>query len=470
MLKYSYAPVFAQVENLKLRCESSSASPFDDVLPQFLTNAILRDIGITWRNRIFSPLVTVSLFIRQLLAGDRSCQESVFHFFQTRVQAAATPCSTGTSSYCKARERLPEDLFRRLTQQAGCRLHSRLPDHWQWKGRSVKLADGTNLLLPDTAANQAAYPQKASQAAGLGLPTMRLVALTSLGSGAVLDAAMGRYSGKGSGECALLRSISPSLEQGDVLVADAMFSGFLDLAFLSKLGVDVVSRPRTRHPLPRAKPGDRINRNDRIIELRKPRQRPFWLSHDQYRAMPETLRLRVVKVNVACRGFRAKTITIVTTLLDWRRYPPQDIADLYRQRWYIETDLRDIKRTMDMAHLRCRTPAMIRKEIWCHLLTYNLVRTVMAQAARRAELLPRDLSFKCALQSLESAFVAVLVASPDEAEDLRLKILSQIARHLVGKRPNRYEPRAIKTRAKQYRWLSVPREEARAQLWSRPNR
>jgi hypothetical protein len=300
----------------------------------------------------------------------------------------------------------------------------------------------------------------------LGFPIVRLVVVFCLACGTVLDAAMGRCLGKKTGETALLRSLETAFEPGDVLLGDRGFSGWFDMAYWVQRGVDVVTRlhQRRRCDLRR---GRRLGPNDHRVVWPK-LQRPPWMDEETYRSLPEQLELREVRVQVREAGFRTESLVVVTTLLDADEISAEDLADLYRARWHAELDLRSLKITLGMDVLRCMSPDMVRKEIWAHLLAYNLIRTVMAQAAHENDLQPRDISFKGAQQTL-AAFADRLADTDDmmHAYELYAELLSAIAVHRVGDRPNRVEPRARKRRRKQYPRLMQPRREARNQLLQR---
>jgi hypothetical protein len=317
--------------------------------------------------------------------------------------------------------------------------------------------------MPDTPENQEEYPQPSTQKPGLGFPLVRLVAVISLASAAVLDVAMGPYAGKQSGEPALLRRLFGCLQSGDILLADRYYASYWMIALLLAQGVDCLFRQHQHRPVDFRR-GRRLGKDDHLITWTRPPACPDWMDQATYQQMPATMQVREVRVRVVVRGFRVRELVLVTTLLDEQLYSKQEIAQTFHLRWNVELDLRSIKQTMHMNVLRCKTPAMVRKEIWMHLLGYNLIRTVMAQAAQRAGIEPREVSFAGAQQTL-GAFLPVLRLA-DQADLPRLWeiLLRAIARHRVGDRPNRYEPRAVKRRAKPIALLSIPRAQARRRL------
>jgi hypothetical protein len=437
--------------------------PLADHLPAAQIHQAFRDAGGAFRERIFTPAVTLWTFLSQVLDPDHSCRQAVARLLAWRTAVGLPPCSADTGAYCKARGRLPEPALRDLTRQAGRGLLDQADEEWLWKGRRVKVADGTGLSMPDTPENQAEYPQPKKVPAGVGFPLLRLVVVFSLAVGTVLDAALGRFEGKGRGELSLFRSIDDVLEPGDVLLADRLYSDFWDVARARARGVDVVLRMHAG----RAKVwfrGRGHSTANRRVWWRKP-PRPSWMTEEDYQALPEWLRLRAVRVDVRQRGFRTKRLVLVTTLLDAEAVTKEDLEDLYRRRWQAELYLRSLKTTLQMDILRGKTPAMVRKEVWAHLLVYNVVRVLMAQAARAAGVRPDAVSFAGALQTV-NAFLPNLRAArtAEEAARLCAVLLGAIAQHRVGNRPDRYEPRAVKRRPKNFPRLKEPRADARRRL------
>jgi hypothetical protein len=372
------------------------------------------------------------------------------------------PCAAETGPYCKARKRLPEEVCSRLARDTGQSLHQRVSDPALLGGRPIKLVDGTTVSMPDTAANQAEYPQSRSQKPGLGFPIARVVALLSLASGAALDAAIGPYAGKNTGETALFRQLWRSLFPGDVVVGDRYFASYWDLVLLASCGVDSVYRQHQLRLSKRLRV-KQLGSGDWLLRLPKP-QRPQWMDQASYLRIPDELLVREVTVRVRVRGWRVRQLTLVTTCCDAERYPVEQLARVYHGRWQAEVDLRTIKITMQMDVLRCKTPAMVRKELWMHLLAYNLIRGVMAEAAERANMRPRDVSFKGALQTLTAYRVLIEQSASQALPALYDSLLSAIASHLVGNRPHRYEPRSIKRRPKEHDLLTIPRDEAKRRL------
>jgi len=404
------------------------------------------------RERHFPPTETLSMFMAQALSADRSCQQAVNAASVKRLVGGLPRCSTHTGAYCRARSRLPTNMVSTLTRDTGRWITAQAPTAWHWRNRPVRLVDGTTVTLPDTPANQAAYPQSSNQKPGLGFPLCRIVGLVCLGSGAVLNASFGRYSGKGGDEQSLLRSMLDTLERHDLLLGDAFYATYFLLCQLQVRGIDAVfeqhgSRRRTID----FRLGRRLGVRDHLIVLSKPIVKPSWMLLADYDCAPAT---------VTVRELRAGCKTLVTTLLCAKQTDKAALTSLYKSRWHVELDLRNIKTTLGMAHLSCRTPAMAIKEIWVYLLAYNLIRLMMAEAANLAHRLPRQISFKHTVQ----LWIAWSGQGQTMRQDQIYDLLVLIAQQRVGKRPDRIEPRAVKRRPKTYPLLTKPREQARANI------
>jgi hypothetical protein len=314
--------------------------------------------------------------------------------------------------------------------------------------------------MPDTPASQAAYPQHTTQKPGCGLPTARIVGIFSLLTGALVDFAIDSLR---VAETTLFRRISEAIVAGEVAMADRYFCSYADIARLLRRGVQTVFRLHS-HRKADFRKGKRLGRLDRLVEWKKGPRLP-WMSREEFHALPNTMGLRMLRFRCEVPGWRTETITVVTTLLDPEEYPAHDIAELFHRRWEIETDLGHVKTTMKMDFLRTRTPEMVRKEIWAHLLAYNLIRTLMWDAGERRHLSPLRLSFKGAMQEMMALWP--FSASAARQRDLTAfydALLRAIATHKVPHRPNRYEPRVRKRRPKSYPLMTKPRQELRKEL------
>jgi len=451
-----------QLQSLLRGFLQDSSLPFGSVLT---VKDIVDLISQEWAetcDRIFTPVVTLWTFLSQIHSDDPSCRAAVARLNATRVAQSLAPCSPLTGGYCKARQRMPETLLHGLVQRSGQRLQQQTPMAWHWHGRAVKLVDGSGVSMPDTEANQQEYPQPGSQKPGLGFPVARLVVVLSLACGAVLAAAVGRIKGKQTSETMLFHGLHEHLERDDVVLADRFYCSYWEVALLLGRGIDIVMRLHQRRAVD-FRCGRRLGREDHVVSWTKPK-RPAWMAEATYAVLPATIDIRELRVCVTQRGFRTRVVLVATTFLDAKVFAQEDIAGLYRARWHAELDLRSIKQTMQMDVLRCKTPAMVRKEIWGHLLVYNLLRAVMAQAALGHRVVPRQVSLQGARQTLAAFHSQLAQASPSRREGIIQIVLSAIASHRVGTRPDRYEPRACKRRPKPYPLLRVPRQQARKRL------
>jgi hypothetical protein len=435
--------------------------PFEDVFsPQDISEA-MGECGLSYRDRVFSPFVTLWLFLGQALAADGSCRAAIARFLS---MADHPICSFNTGAYCKARKRLNVVLIKNLSTLLNKKLLDAQPSEWLWRGRSIKLIDGTTVSMPDTEENQQVFPQNSVQKCGLGFPLARMVVVLSGSCGGLLDAAIGSYQGKGTGETSLLRKLIDNFESKDLVIFDRLYSGFPTVAMFLSKGIDVVTRQHQRRKVDFRK-GKRIGKNDQLIELQRPCYRPSNLSKEEHQNLPEKIVLREVRIRINRTGYRAKSITLLTSLLDAKRYPVQEISDLYNSRWHVELDIRNIKSEMNMDILRSHTPAMVEKEIWTHFLAYNLIRLLMAQAALKQEVNPRQLSFKATLQIFDNFRDILTQLKGKQWQAKYLQMLELVSIYRVGNRPNRYEPRAIKRRHLGTQdLLTEPRERARQRI------
>ena len=466
-MRYSNrSPFQQQASFLRRQFLQDGELPFSDVLSEGVVSQALTALNVCWVDRIFSPLVTLWAFLGQVLSADHSCRAAVARLIAHRLARGERPCSAETGAYCQARKRLPEQFFSTVACLVGRALDAKVDQRWLWKGRRVYMFDGTTVTMPDTPENQQAYPQVYNQKTGTGFPIARVGAITSLSSGAIVNLGVCRYAGKGQGEVSLLRRLWNELRSGDVLLTDCLLANWANILLLQRRGIELVSRLNKANRKADFRRGKRLGDEDHLVRWCKPTsiRSMDWRT---YRSLPEYILVREARIRIAQPGFRTKSIVVVTTLLDPRQTSKEELATLYRARWNNELDLRSLKSTMQMDHLRCKTPDLVHKEIWTHILAYNLIRTIIAQAAAAYGLLPRSISFKGACQSLE-AFQPVieLRAAQGAAQRLRLyqHLLDAIATHRVADRPDRFEPRAKKQRRNHYAWLTRPRADLKRDM------
>jgi len=443
---------------VRTRFARDQGLPFAESLSQASILEVLNEHKVEYRDRLFNPVTTIWGFLSQVLSEDHSCRDAVSRVIAHRAAAGLEPCSPNTASYCDARSRLPTAVLRSLARSTAGQLQQVIPQAWLWNGRNVFIADGTHVSMPDTKENQEAYPQPVVQQQGIGFPLARLAVLLSLATGACCDLAIAPYAGKGTGETTLLRQMYGSLSPGDVVVADALFDNYFLIWELRKLRIDVVARvqaERVGTVTVQSRPaGD-------VIVWQRP-NKPRGMTGEQYRRYPESQTLRRVSVDARAKDNRAEQFEVVTTILD-ESIDGGQIGGLYERRWEGEVDIRSIKSVMKMDVLRCKTPEMVRKEIWAHLLAYNLLRTVMAVAAAAAgsDAEPRKISFKGAKQTLTAFAPKLEAARPEDRARLVDAMLKAVGYHRVGNRPGRWEPRARKRRPKPGTRLMQPRAVAK---------
>ena len=418
--------------------------------------------GNNSRQRLFSLEVTFWAFLDQVLTPMGPCRETVRKIMAWRrfenPRGPLGDMSADTSAYCQARLRLPVQTIKDINAHLIARLQANTPTDALWHGRRVKLVDGTGISMPDTAANQAFYPQSKSQKPGCGFPLMNLVGIFCMSSGALLAVAKGA---RRTHETKLFASLWHTVERGDVLVEDRGFCSFGAFANLLARGADVLMRlteKRCRQAIGSQLP--KSGNCDLLVTWKRPSQPPPAMSQQEFESLPESLTVRVIRMDICRHGFRTQSVTLITTLTD-PSLAAQEVAALYLRRWEIELHFREIKVLLNMDVLRCKTPAMIERELLMHLVAYNLVRTLMqtSAASHGAEL--GRLSFKGTLDTVRHFANAAHAAEgkPRTIQALTAELLMAVAKDPNPLRPGRSEPRVVKRRRKNYHLLTKPRHE-----------
>jgi hypothetical protein len=456
------------VGQLRANCEalnSSSGLPFRELLDENRILSALERAGVEFRDRIYPPLVTLWAFLSQAVAGDdSSCQGAVSRVAADRVIHGKKPCSLKTTSYCQARLRLLRSLIVELTREIGRELHRQALPEWLWKGRRVLIADGSTVTMDDTPENQARFPQSSNQKQGLGFPILRFVVLFSLNVGTVLDCAWGGCRGKKTGEQSLFRQMGDAFQPGDILLADRLYDCYRDIVLLKARGVDVVLGKNVSRRCDFRK-GRSLGPGDHVVVWEKPQYHASrFESREEWKSLPNTIEMREIRLIVRRKGYRTRTVIIVTTLLDSARDSSRELTDLFAERWHCELDLRSIKEALRMHHLHCKTPEMVEKALWIHLLAYNLIRVRMAQSAAVHGTPPRKLSFAAARQHIHSFAPFLRIAFGEKHHRIEAELLRAIAACRVGNRPGRKEPRAVKKRNQKFPYLTITRNRARKRL------
>ncbi|QDS98752.1 IS4 family transposase [Adhaeretor mobilis] len=453
-----------QVSFLRRQFLQDGDLPFTDVLSEQIVSQALTASKVVWNDSIYPPRVTLWVFLSQVLSADHSCRAAVARLLTHRLSQGQSECSPETGAYCQARKRLPEEFFSDVAQETGQALDKSAQSDWLWKNRRVYLFDGSTVTMPDTPENQNAYPQHDSQKPGLGFPLARVAAIFSLSCGAIINLGICRYAGKGQGELSVFRALWHFFRPGDVVLTDRLYCTWRELCTLKQRGVDSVSGLQAMRKADFRK-GKRLGKEDHLVQWPRPQIRS--LSWQAQKLLPEFLTVRECRIHIKQAGFRSKTIVVVTTLLDAKEFTKEDIGELYRARWNVELDLRSVKQTLQMDVLRCKTPELVRKEIWTHVLAYNLIRTIMAQAASKHGIQPRTVSFKGALQFLEE-FQRLIDYQACRGGAHRMilyqQLLDCVASHRVADRPDRFEPRLLKRRPKHFAFLRKPRHVIKSEM------
>ena len=415
--------------------------------------------GLNSRERIYTPKLTFLTFLSQIMNPASSCRKAVREVQSYYLhQPEPVHVSHDTSPYCQARARLDLDNLSAIRTGLTQRMAQSLPSgQWFWEG-PVKVVDGTCLSMPDTPENQAAYPQPESQLPGCGFPQMRLLALFSLDTGALLERARGQYH---TSEVRLFRKFWPRLDSGDILLGDRIFGFYFAMAELIRRGVDGVFRLNAQRD-DDFRRGKRLGQHDRLMTWFKPKNKPAGLTDEQWARVPAQIKVREVKIKTNDPSCRVQEIVLVTTLLDPKKWSKAKLTELLSRRWQVELNLDDIKTTLQMDVLSCRKPAMIHRELELHLISYNLIRAIMLEASVICHAPLYRLSFKGTLDTVEE-FSHRLSCMPfsqkKKRQTIYLEMLAIIAVDLVPDRPGRREPRCLKRRPKAYPFMTKPRRQ-----------
>ena len=438
--------------------KKKSFKQIGEVFEQFIPRTLLKQEpdGAMSRRRLFSKENTFWAFFSQVLDADGGCTE-VIRKLQSyaSIKGGKVP-SSSTASYCTARKKLDEQMLSGIFEHTAARL-DRMPEAGLLSNRRVVVVDGTGVSMPDTPANQEVWPQSSSQKLGCGFPTARICACFSLESGALLSYAIGN---KKNNELPLFRKQWKMFKQGDIFLGDKGFCSYFDIANLKKQGVDSVVTLARRTPVSSAGSLKKLGPDDLLITWERPVYNTILsYSKEVWEELPKELVLRQIKVTVKYPGFRTQGFHIVTTLLDAKRYPAEELAELYFKRWDVELFFRDIKTTMGLDILRCRTPEMIRKEILMYFIALCCVRRLMYEAAEEADLAVRVVSFKGSVQALRNWEPHLNQAKISRAERFRLisDLYDAMTNTPIRQRPGRSEPRCLKRRPKNYQRLTSPR-------------
>lgn len=420
-----------------------------------------RSAGHSWRTSFWSPSITVLAFVLQVLSAEKTLRAAVVNLLtRLAAQGRQNLPSQDPTAYCQARQRLPGQAITALLGHTAGQIQKMGTVAHRWLGRKVHIFDGSSASMPDTAELQKAFPQPSAQKPGCGFPVAQFVAMFCWSTGAVLDVVVDTLRPH---ELTLFRKMWHHFQAGDVVLADRAYGAYVDMARLLQRGVHCVFRLHQRRIVDWRR-GKRLGRGDRLVTLRKPTQYlpSCGISRREFRRLPDTLTVRLIRILREQPGTRTHEMTIVTTLTDTAEVPADEIRNLYRDRWTAELNLRSLKTSLKMEVLRGESPDVVRKEIAVHLLVYNLIRLLMWQAAVRHGRDLHRLSFTGTLHRIRAVLPFISsITGQTTLLNLLAYLLESIANDQVPHRPDRVEPRRIKRRPKPYDLLNRPRHEYR---------
>lgn len=434
--------------------------PFQEALPEAEIREAIEENNIQYRHRTLTPFIIIWAFLSQILDEDSSCKKAVKNI-KAFFRAKGIRKQLTDSAYCQGRKRLPTPLLSNLALKVAKKQEAAIPAEHLWCGRRVKIVDGSSFNTADTPKNQRAYPQSSSQKPGCGFPIARIVVLFCLATGMIVEMYLAPMTWS---ERRLFMIHYRDLTPGDVILGDRGFCSYAEIALLMMRDIDCVFRMNATKKVDFTS-GRIMGYHDHIVTWEKPTSCPDLLTSEEFRTLPNTLELREIRYWVAIPGFRTQEVTLVTTLLDTQRYAKWNLAELYRLRWSAELFLRDIKITMNMEFINSKTPAMVKNQVWAHVLAYNLIRRIMWQAGELYHIPPLRISFKGTLDTLDVYLPRLASANSRMFCQLYEDFLFTIAHDLIPNRRNRYEPRVIKRRKKPtYSYLFYRRSEYRQLL------
>lgn len=448
-----------QLQAKRRRIHEKSPDGLAQQLSEEIPAELVNRLSQSQRERIYSDQVTFWAWLAQVLGENASCAWAVSQVQQWMRSLGLPVPSANTASYVGARQALPLEMLRAIHLHLCAKLDQHLGDEHLWRGLRVRATDATSVQAPDTKANQEVYPQPSSQAPGCGFPVVQLSGIIDLGHGGLRDFAESTIE---TGEMRCYDQLESYLVEGDLLVADRLYSSFEVVARLQQRRVQFIGRNHQARKLDFLK-GKKISPNERLHVWRKPRQQPALsrLSTDQWDALPETVAIRMIRTNGPDREGKTTTRYVVTTLLDPKAHPADEVISIYVHRWEIEMRYKDIKTTMGMEMLRTQSPCMLRKEILMHMIAYNALRLLMLKAGKLHGCSHRRISFKGVIQVLEGSASGFAKGRGQSRllEVERSNLFARIAERLVPCRPGRNEPRKKKRRPKSYGWLQRPRHQ-----------
>ncbi len=449
-----------RVQILKEKFSTSLGLPFKELLPESIIRQAISELKMKYKQRLFDPIITLWAFLSQVLDTDKSCHNAVSKIIAHLAEAEVEVPSSDTSGYCQARARLPEKLLEKLFNDSAQNLEDKVTEDNLWCGRNVKVIDGSTVSMPDTIENQKEYPQPSSQKPGCGFPIAKIGVIFSLVTGAAIALCIDVMN---THDIKLARKLYSFLKPNDVLVGDRAFCAYADMFTIKKLSCDAVFRKHQSRKTTMQK-GKIVGACDKLVTWYKPKTCPKGLSKDEFSALPPSITVREIYYYIVIPGFRTGRVSLITTLLDRATYSPLEIVELYGRRWDVEINLRHLKTTLGMDVLRCKTPSMIRKEIYAYLMAYNLLRSLMWSAGTIYTTPPLRLSLQGTRHHLINFIPKLLAASFKIRLRIYRTLLKIIVHKAVPERLGRSEPRVKKRRSKAYPLMTKYRHELRKQL------
>ncbi|WDD35966.1 IS4 family transposase (plasmid) [Nostoc sp. UHCC 0926] len=449
-----------RVQILKDKFNQSLGLPFKELLPESVIRLAISELKIKYKKRLFDPFITLWAFLSQVLDPDKTCHNAVSKIIAHLAGEEVEIPSTDTSGYCQARARLSEKLLEKLFNSTAQNLEEKVTKEYLWCGRNVKVIDGSSVSMPDTLENQKEYPQHSSQQPGCGFPIAKIGVVFSLVTGAAVALCIDVLN---THDIKLARRLYSFLKPNDVLLGDRAFCAYADMVAITKLGCDAVFR-KHQSRITTTRKGKIVGDCDKLVTWYKPKSCPKGLSKDEFDALPPSITVREIYYYIVILGFRTQQVSLITTLLDQATYSTLDIVGLYGKRWDVELDLRHLKTTLGMDVLRCKTPSMVRKEIYVYLLAYNLLRSLMWSAGTSYGTPPLRLSLQGTRHHLNNFIPELLAATSTKRYQLYHTLFKVIAHKAVSDRPGRSEPRVRKRRPKIYPLMTKPRHELPKQL------
>jgi len=437
--------------------------PFGAVLSESDIRAVFEKHQGMFGGTVYTTATVLWAFLGQVLQDGKmaACQAAVSAIASFQVLRNLDVPTEDTGDYCRARAKLKEEALHELATTVAQGAQQQANDTWLFQGRHAKLIDGFTFTMPDTPKNQSVYPQQKGQAPGCGFPIARCVAVISLATACVMDLAIAAYSGKLTGEGALLRQLLSCFRPREIAVMDRYYCSYMMIALMLNGQVDVCcSRHHARKTDFRR--GKRLGKHDHLIVWHRP-SRPAWMDQATWEKIPTTLMLRELQYTITEPGFRTQKMIVITSLTDPAEFSKESIAKLYGFRWNVELDIRSIKSNLNLEHVRCKSPAMVRRELWTTILAYNLIRTTAASAASVHGGQPRQISFTSTCQAILANWMIISsrYTPADVIQKITETIFKQIHNSTVANRPGRIEPRKVKMRPKRYHYMTKPRNVLR---------